>query len=254
MGLAANTSYAYKVIATNSAGDSLPAGPVSAVTPIPPGAPTNLRVTSIGATMVTLSWQAPANVTGYQITRQIGAGSPQVVGTLAAGATSFSDSGLVAGSVYQYVVTASNVSGTGAGSTLSVTTLPLAPTGLTSMSSQNQISLSWTASASATRYNIYRGTSSGAQGATPIATGIVGTTYIDPSLVGGTTYYYVVTALNAGGEGARSGETSAKIIETIPAAPTGLTAGTTQGQVTLSWSAKYGVTSYRSLPRDQRRR
>lgn len=244
-GLAPNTSYAYKIVASNSAGDSLPAGPIGAVTPVPPGAPTNLHATNVTATSLTLAWTAPANVTGYQITRQGPTGGAQVVATLGSGATSFADSGLAAGTAYQYVVTASNAGGIGGGSTLVTATAPLAPSGLVASASQNQITLNWTGSAGATGYNVYRGTAGGAESATPVAANVQGTSFVDPGLASGTRYYYVVTAVDAGGESARSGEATARIAETIPPAPTGLTAGANQNQITLSWSAAAGVTSYR---------
>jgi hypothetical protein len=87
---------------------------------------------------------------------------------------------------------------------------PAAPTGLTATSAVNaQVPLSWNASNGATSYNIYRGTSSNGQSATPIATGVTGTSYTNTGLTNNTTYYYKVTAVGSGGESARSNEASA---------------------------------------------
>ena len=60
-------------------------------------------------------------------------------------------------------------------------------------------------------------------------------------LAGGTTYCYVVTASNLGGESAGSAETSAI---TAPSAPGSLVATAGNGQVVLSWAASAGAGSY----------
>src|SRR5262249_55957677 len=86
---------------------------------------------------------------------------------------------------------------------------PSAPTSVTATAGHTQIGLSWTAPAGAVSYKVYRGTTPGGEGATPIATGITGTSYIDAGLTDGVTYYYRVSALNAGGEGSPSLEVSA---------------------------------------------
>jgi uncharacterized repeat protein (TIGR03803 family) len=69
-----------------------------------------------------------------------------------------------------------------------------------------QVTVSWTASIGATSYNIYRSTTLGSQG-TKIGS-LASTIYTDTSAVNGTTYYYEVTALDAGGEGPASSQTA----------------------------------------------
>jgi hypothetical protein len=86
---------------------------------------------------------------------------------------------------------------------------PSAPTGLGAIAGNVEVSLSWSAGSGATSYNVYRGTSSGGESSTAIATGITSTSYNDTSVTNGTTYYYKVAALNSSGTSAYSNEASA---------------------------------------------
>jgi hypothetical protein len=67
------------------------------------------------------------------------------------------------------------------------------------------ITVSWDASPGATGYNIYRATSSGLEGTTPIAS-TTSTVYKDAHLSAEPIYFYQVTAVNAAGESARPEE------------------------------------------------
>jgi fibronectin type 3 domain-containing protein len=97
------------------------------------------------------------------------------------------------------------------GATITVTagSPPAAPTGLTATAGNGRVTLSWTASGGATSYNVYRGTAAGAEGPTPIATGISAITYTNTGLKNGTAYFYKVAAVNAAGTSAMSNEASA---------------------------------------------
>jgi titin len=64
-----------------------------------------------------------------------------------------------------------------------------------------------------TSYNVYRGTALGAESATPVATGLTGTTFADTSLTSGTKYWYEVAAVNATGQGTVSLEASATTLQ-----------------------------------------
>lgn len=113
---------------------------------------------------------------------------------------------------------------------------PNPPTGLAANAGNGTVSVSWNASAGATSYNLYRGTTSGGEGATPIVTGIASTSYTDNAVTNGITYYYKVSATNSAGTSALSAEVSATPIAPqqliITSGPTA-TAGTTSA--TIKW-------------------
>lgn len=93
---------------------------------------------------------------------------------------------------------------------------PIRLSGLTATSSDGSVLLSWTQSTQATSYNVYRGTTSGSEGATPIAAGITTTTYRDMGVTNGTTYYYTIAGVNAAGTSAPSGQAYAEPTATSP--------------------------------------
>jgi hypothetical protein len=114
---------------------------------------------------------------------------------------------------------------------------------LNATAGNQQISLSWTASNGATSYHVKRGTQSGSP--YPQVTAPTTTSDTDAGLTNGTLYYYVVSAVNSAGESGNSSEVSATpTAGSIPAVPTGLTATAGNAQVTVSWNASSGATSY----------
>jgi len=98
------------------------------------------------------------------------------------------------------------------------TPFPSTPIGITASasSSPSQITLSWTPSPGATSYRIRRGTASGS---TTLLTSQTGTTFTDTSVVTGTRYYYVVTAVNATGDSGDSVEATAALNPFVYPAP-----------------------------------
>jgi hypothetical protein len=80
----------------------------------------------------------------------------------------------------------------------------------------HDVILSWTASATpgVLGYNVFRGTTSGEEGSTPLnSTPINGTTYVDENVIPGETYYYMVTAVASEGviQSANSNEAAATV-------------------------------------------
>ncbi|HUB24149.1 MAG TPA: fibronectin type III domain-containing protein [Tepidisphaeraceae bacterium] len=216
-GLNIGGSYSYEVVASNAAGNSAPAGPVTGATPTPPANPIDLQASNITTSGVTLTWQNQANnATAYVITRQLESDNSQYVTTLSANATSYTDSNLIAGRDYEYEVAATNLAGPSAGISVNVETVPPPPVLSTPTGGTGELTLNWTDAGHAINgYNIYRGTSPGGEdysspinGSTPVS----GTTYTDTDFSASSTYYYVVEAVNNGGVSTPSDETSAAVI------------------------------------------
>jgi chitin-binding protein len=77
--------------------------------------------------------------------------------------------------------------------------VPVAPTALAATPGNAQVALTWNAANGATSYNVKRSATSGGPYAN-VTTGVTTTSYTNTGLTNGTTYYYVVTAVNASGE------------------------------------------------------
>lgn len=86
--------------------------------------------------------------------------------------------------------------------------LPAAPTGLSATANVAGISLSWTGPTEGTVYHVQRALQSGGPYVT-IANPVIGTSHVDTEVEAGNTYYYVVSAINAAGEGPVSTEVPA---------------------------------------------
>jgi hypothetical protein len=220
-------------------------------------------VATAGNQQVALSWVAPASnggsaITGYNVYRGISAGgeSSTPVATNVAG-TSFTDTSVTNGTTYYYTVAAVNSAGISATSVEASAlpeTVPSAPLALTTTSGNGTATLSWSPPASnggaaVTGYDVYRGTTSGGEAATPIATNVSGTSFTDTGLINGTTYYYTVAAINAVGLSAQAAEASATLptpqlcvmVQTYPSSKTTVTAGDTASFIVWVWST--GATS-----------
>ena len=210
-----------------------------------PAVPSGLTAAA-GNAQVTLNWAASSGATGYYVKRSTTTGGPYTQIATQVG-TNDTDTGLTNGTKYFYVVSAYNSAGqSGNSAEVSATPVlppPATPTGLAATAGNAQVSLTWTASSAATSYHVKRSTSSGAE--TQIAAPS-STSYTDGGLTNGAKYFYVVSAVNSGGESANSAEVSAAPVAPVnpPATPAGLQATGGNAQVSLSWNASAGAASY----------
>jgi subtilisin family serine protease len=112
-----------------------------------------------------------------------------------------------------------------------------APTGLTAMAGSAEVLLSWQASSGANSYKVKRATTSGGP-YTNVAT-VTATNYVDTGLTNGTTYYYMISAVNASGESSNSVKVLAKLVasalNSLTLSPYMVKGGATStGTITLS--------------------
>jgi hypothetical protein len=115
-GLAANTSYSYRVRAYNSGGDSSYSNTASATTSNLVAAPSNLGGTSTKDT-INLQWTDNSNnETGFKIERSTNGVNFTLIFTAASNVTSYSNTGLTANTFYHYRVRAYNGVGDSANS------------------------------------------------------------------------------------------------------------------------------------------
>ena len=139
------------------------------------------------------------------------------------------------------------VTGPGGSDTLSMpnyirpadATPPAAPTGLAATAGDGSVDLDWNDNTDPdlASYSVKRATTTGGP-YTPIASGVAVSAYTDNTATNGTTYFYVVSAVDTGSnESSNSTEALATPADaTPPAAPTGLAATAGDGSVDLDWA------------------
>jgi fibronectin type 3 domain-containing protein len=210
-----------------------------------PATPTGLAAAA-GNTQISLNWNASSAATSYQVKRSTTTGGPYTVVSSQA-STRFTDAGLTNGTKYFYVVSAANSAAQSANSNEASATPtapaepPPTPAGLKATPSHAQVTLTWQVSTGASGYRVKRSTSSGAEA---LISSPTSTTFTDTGLTDDTKYFYEVSAVNSSGESANSSEVNATPVPPTPAIPTNLAAVAGNAQVSLSWSASSGATSY----------
>lgn len=240
-GLAAATTYFYRVRAGNAGGFSGYTVTQSATTlPNPPSAPTGLIAALAGKTRIDLSWtDASNNESGFKVERSTDGVNYVQVAQTGAGVAVYSDLGLAPDTTYRYRVRATNAGGDSAYSnTTSATTVPAAPSSLnTTVLSSSSVRLLWIDnSTTETNFHVERRTAN-TQFARIATLGGNVNTFLDQGLVGATTYTYRVIASSGAGESDPSNDATALTLPNPPASPSGLVAtAISQTQIDLDWT------------------
>ncbi len=248
LGLTNGTTYYFVVSAVNSAGESANSAQVSA-TPTgaaEPAVPSGLK-TMAGNGQAVLVWKASSGATSYHLKRSTTSGGPYL--TIASPTCLCATSlGLTNGTTYYFVVSAVNSAGESANSAQvsakpTAPAKPGAPSGVKALGEDGRVVLVWKASSGATSYHLKRSTTSGGPYTTIASPTCLCSTSL--GLANGTTYYFVVSAVNSAGESANSAQVSATPTGAAePAVPSGLKTMAGNGQAVLVWKASSGATSY----------
>lgn len=246
-GLAAGTSYYYRLRSENASGVSSNSNEIETITI--PDEPVESNATSVTQSSFTANWEATTGAASYRLdVSEESDFSTYLFGYPMFGITDTEQSvnGLIAGTTYYYRVFASNTSGTsGSSSSVETITIPSNPvsqegTDITSTS----FDANWLVVFGSTGYKLDVSATSdfstfvsgyedrAVSGTSESVTGL------DPASL----YYYRVRSENASGV---SGDSDSESVLTIPATPVSLAASNIdQVSFTANWNSVAGVTNY----------
>ena len=279
-GLAAATTYEYRVRAFDAAGNFggysnvASAATKSSSDTTSPSNPAGLVATAVSSSQVGLAWAAATDnigVAGYQVQSCSGPNCTSfalIASTVGTG-TTFTNTGLTPATVFSYRVRAFDAAGNFSGfssiayattkSSGGDTTAPSSTASLVATAaSSSQVGLTWSAATDnvgVAGYQVQRCSGSGCTAFALIATTTgTGTTFTNTGLTASTAYSYRVRAFDAAGNfggysNSSSATTKSSSDTTPPSAPSGLSAKVaSSSQIGLTWNAStdnFGVTGYR---------
>jgi uncharacterized repeat protein (TIGR02543 family) len=246
------TAYTFTTTATNSAGTSTSSSSASnSVTPAGvPSTPTGVTGSGTGGS-ATINWSVPTSDGGSALTDYVIEYSVLDSGTwttFADGtstATSATITGLIAGSSYQFRVTAKNIIGSSITSFSSptVATLPTAPTIATTTTASEQVTVTWNAPT-----HLGSGTLTGAEyvvtaydaqgndaGSCSPTSGQ--TTCVVTGLDNGSAYTFKVAVVTTVGTSAQSSASAPATPAGVPSAPANVVATTSGSNMTITFEA-----------------
>lgn len=219
------TTYYYVATAVDETAKESAASAEASATPedtTAPSAPTGLAATA-GDSYVDLEWNdnTEPDLDGYNVYRATATGGPYTqLNSSPVGASGYVDLTAQNATTYYYVVTAvddtpnANESGFSGevSATPADTTAPAAPTGLAATAGDGEVALDWNNNGESdlAGYNVYRGTATGGPYTQLNGSLVAASAYNDATAVNGTTYYYVVSAVDTvDNESGTSAEVSA---------------------------------------------
>lgn len=236
-GLSSAKTYTFQARAKNAGDNENPytaqSSSVSGTTLIkPPAPPINLIATAT-SNQITVSWDAAATATGYEIMAD---GRTIDVGTN----LKYTHAQLSPGTPHTYQVRARNAGGTGNWSTqITKSTLPTSPdipVNVVAVPQSTSVTVTWSNVPGATGYDIE-------VDGTVVANG-PSTSYTHSSLSPGTNHSYRVRSINSGGKSDWSVTISVTTTSVSSPVPLNLTAISSKNEISLSWDTVDGATGY----------
>ncbi len=249
-GLITGTTYYYKVRACLVSGTSTTYSEFSSIVSAKPilGTPISVKAAPVSFDGIKVSWGAVTGTSMYEIYRSTSSSGAY---TLLASTTaiSYTNAAVNTGTTYYYKIRSYRLIGStkvyGAYSIVvsAKTTLATPSSPKAASASYNSIQVTWGAVAGATKYEVYRATSSTGTYAKLVETSSL--RYINTDLKTGSTYYFKVRAYRLVGSvkvyGGYSTVVSAK---PVPGTPTVTAARISATSIKLAWVAVAGTTKY----------
>ncbi len=242
---------AYSLVNGEKAGGS-PSTPVSVYISDTPQAVSNLAAQSSDYSSITISWDLLPDASGYNIYSSTSEnGTYTSIGTTKEG--QFISTKLATGKAYYYKVAAYRTSGSSKiegdfAGPVSAKAVNAAPENLKAVSaSYNSVKLTWTKSAGASGYDIYRATSqTGSYSRIATNSGANTVSYISSKLSVGRTYYYKVVPFRNMSFGKVTGNEAGPISGTpVSEKPINLVGkGLDTSSIGLTWEKPAGANGY----------
>ncbi|MDQ0871555.1 pectin methylesterase-like acyl-CoA thioesterase [Paenibacillus sp. V4I3] len=210
------------------------------------GVPTNLTAKPRNS-QADLTWNPPVDypVIAYRLYRSTDPAGPytKIADVMD---TKYRDFGLDNGTRYYYQVTSVSVGESAPSAAAAVVPItPFdAPTGLTAISGDGQVTIRWNQVAGALSYDVRRSTENGLNYET-VVSGVTDLQYTDSTVSNGTRYYYVVSGASPATASANSA--SVQVVPApsgAPAIPDSIQAVAGNAQVILTWREVSGAVSY----------
>lgn len=235
-GLTNGTAYTFRVVATNTVGDSAASTASAAVTPAAgPTVPGNVNATA-GNGQATITWSASSGngstVTGYSVTS-----TPGSLTCSTTSATTCTITGLTNGTSYTFTVIALNAISQSVPSLPSPAVTPIgpptAPTSVAVVRGDQSLQVTWTASnPNGSPISNYRATASPGGAVCNTTT----TSCTISGLTNGTKYTVVVTATNEAGT-TSSASSAIATPAALPSVPTNVVAATGDASSLVTWTS-----------------
>lgn len=216
--------------------------------PPPPAAPAGVSAAPQGnGATINVAWAASAGATSYNIYYSTSAGVTSANATKIPNALANPYPFPAApGTVYFFAVTAVSAYGESALSTQVASSAPAAPTAVSVAPGNGRATVTWTEAQGATSYNLYYSTdplSDANKLSDPNVTKVTGVTSpsLQTGLSNGSSYNFLVTAVNSAGESA--GMAPALGSSTLTT-PSGVSAAPGDSSATISWQPVAGADFY----------
>jgi len=244
------TASYYWVTAVSGSQTSAYGSPAMGLAELP--GPSGLTATTNLGSKVELTWNAVAGATGYSVFRNT-SNNLSMATEINDDVTSipYSDTSASIGTTYYYWVKPFNTLQTGPAAgpadgvaqTETISSLST-PTGVTATYATivNEVQVAWNTVNGAVFYNVWRSTTNSSGTATEVASGLTGTSYIDPSASTTTVDYYWITAVNGSLTSNYGGSADGLAKLAVP----GGVAATSDldEEVQVTWDAVTGATTY----------
>ncbi|WP_256762184.1 S-layer homology domain-containing protein, partial [Cohnella sp. WQ 127256] len=244
--------YLYRVVATGLAAPAATSNSAALTVNPPPSITSHPSASTIAAGANTTFSVTASNATGYQWQVDTGTGFTNISNVAPySGATTatLTITGATAGmNGYLYRVVATGLATPAATSniaSLTVNPIPGAPIITSTVAGDSRVSLAWNPVPDATGYKVYQSVASGTYGVEVASVGqsVYGTDI--NGLTNGTTYYFVVQAINGSLAGPYSNQVSAMPQVPSPGQPVLQPAIAGNSQVKLTWDPVPGSTGYK---------